>query len=307
MPQRSTGYHAGTPFAVGPFQITPYLMDHSAYDAHALLIEADGRRMFYSGDFRGHGRKAAVFERFLANPPNDIDLLLMEGTTLGRNEPPYSERDVEAQALDIMTGTTGVVLTCFSAQNIDRFVTFFRASLRAGRTFVMDAYLANLVSGLALGFLPDPHSDARVRVFLPASQKRMIVRAGRFDLIEPYRRRRIYGAEIAANPGRFTMIFRASMARDLARLNISGGGLIYSLWPGYLERDRLDLRHWSNERGLCFHLVHSSGHAHPDDLRRMVEALRPGRLMPIHSAFPAQYGKLYPAVQYAANGEWLDV
>jgi ribonuclease J len=42
-------------FDLGPFTITPYLVDHSAYDAYSLLIEAGGRRLFYSGDFRGHG------------------------------------------------------------------------------------------------------------------------------------------------------------------------------------------------------------------------------------------------------------
>ena len=30
---------------IGPFIVTPYLVDHSAYDAYALLIEAGGRRL----------------------------------------------------------------------------------------------------------------------------------------------------------------------------------------------------------------------------------------------------------------------
>lgn len=138
LPQKIMPYRSGEPFDMGPFRITPYLMDHSAYDAHALLVEADGKRLFYSGDFRGHGRKARVFERFLANPPTDIDLLLMEGTTLGRDEPCVSETDVEDEALQVMRATSGLVLACFSGQNIDRFVSFLRASMRAGRTFIAD-------------------------------------------------------------------------------------------------------------------------------------------------------------------------
>lgn len=82
MPQTIITYRSHAPFEVGPFRITPYLMDHSAYDAHGLLVEAAGKRLFYSGDFRGHGRKAKMFEQFLADPPPDVDLLLMEGTTL---------------------------------------------------------------------------------------------------------------------------------------------------------------------------------------------------------------------------------
>lgn len=41
---------------IGDISITPYLVDHSAFDALAFLIEAEGKRLFYSGDFRGHGR-----------------------------------------------------------------------------------------------------------------------------------------------------------------------------------------------------------------------------------------------------------
>lgn len=74
------------PLVVGPFTITPYLNDHSAYDAYSFLIAADGQRLFYSGDFRGHGRKAALFERFLKRPPSGVNVLLMEGTTIGRSD-----------------------------------------------------------------------------------------------------------------------------------------------------------------------------------------------------------------------------
>ena len=71
---------------IGPFRVTPYLVDHSAFDAYALLVEGDGKRMLCSSDFRGHGRKARLSERMIADPPASIDVLLMEGTTIGRAE-----------------------------------------------------------------------------------------------------------------------------------------------------------------------------------------------------------------------------
>ena len=37
----------------------------------------------------------------------------------------------------------------------------------------------------------------------------------------------------------------AAMAVDLAGADLTGACLIYSLWPGYLNRDRVDLRAWS--------------------------------------------------------------
>ena len=57
------------PVEIGPFRVTPYLVDHSAFDAYSLLVEADGKRVFYSGDFRGHGRKGKLFEAMVTRPP----------------------------------------------------------------------------------------------------------------------------------------------------------------------------------------------------------------------------------------------
>jgi len=68
-----------TSIILDPFTLTLYLVDHSPYDTYALLVEADGQRLFYSGDFRRHGRKGKLFDRLVSSSPNDIDVLLMEG------------------------------------------------------------------------------------------------------------------------------------------------------------------------------------------------------------------------------------
>src|SRR5262249_21765690 len=73
-----------TEIQLGPFKITPYLVDHAAFDAYAIQIDADGQRLFYTGDIRAHGRKAKLFEALVARPPAAVDVLLMEGTTLSR-------------------------------------------------------------------------------------------------------------------------------------------------------------------------------------------------------------------------------
>ena len=133
------------PVAIGPFRVTPYLVDHSAFDAYALLIEADGKRVFYSGDFRGHGRKAGLFESLVAHPPADIDVLLMEGTTIGRTgaeEGFATEDDLERDFVQAFQETKGLHFVWTSSQNIDRLVTIFRAAKRTGRLFLIDLYTA---------------------------------------------------------------------------------------------------------------------------------------------------------------------
>jgi ribonuclease J len=122
-------------------------MDHSAFDAYALLVEAGGDRLLYSGDIRAHGRKSRLFERFVAQPPRDVDTLLLEGTHVRDGEAlaaGLSEREVEDRCLEVLRETSGMVLACYSPQNIDRVVTMFRAAKRSGRRLVLDLYAAEV-------------------------------------------------------------------------------------------------------------------------------------------------------------------
>ena len=122
------------PLRIGPFTVTPYLMDHSAFDAYALLVEAGGRRLFYSGDLRAHGRKAALFERLLGDPPRPVHAMLMEGSSLGRlgsDQRFPTEAEVETQLVERLR-PPGFVAVCASAQNIDRVVSLYRACKRTG-------------------------------------------------------------------------------------------------------------------------------------------------------------------------------
>ena len=82
--KKTTYFNKETTFKIGDISITPYLADHSASDAYSFLVEAYGKSLFYSGDFRSHGRKAKVFYWFTHNAPQNVDYLLLEGTTINR-------------------------------------------------------------------------------------------------------------------------------------------------------------------------------------------------------------------------------
>lgn len=77
--------------------------------------------------------------------------------------------------------------------------------------------------------------------------------------------------------------------------------------PGYLERDRTDLREWAKQKEIVFHIVHSSGHAASADLYRMAQAVAPQRLLPIHTVHPERYASLSANTMIAANGEWMEL
>src|ERR1039458_1493212 len=136
-------FKAWQPFTIGDFTITPYLVDHSAADAYAFLIEAEGKRLFYSGDLRSHGRKGILFENFVKRPIRDIDVLFLEGTMLQRNNDLFpDETAVESVIFQIIQQQKNTSLVLASSQNIARIVSAYRACKRAHKLLVIDIYPA---------------------------------------------------------------------------------------------------------------------------------------------------------------------
>lgn len=311
LPASGWDCESGRPIEIGPFMVTPYLVDHSAYDAYALLIEAGGDRLFYSGDFRGHGRKAALFERLVANPPADIDALLVEGSSLTRlalDATFPTEADVEAQLFDWLAQTEGLALVHTSAQNIDRIVSIFRASRRSGRRVVMDLYAAAILE--ATGNLNLPQSDwPDVALYVPYRQRIQIKQAGMFDLLKRHSRNRIYIDDLAEMPARSTLLFRPLHQPDLERAGcLTGARYLYSQWEGYWDSGSYaQVEAFLQRNGISKVSVHTSGHASPVDLKRFVSALNPGKVVPIHSFRPDRYPELFDRVTSQPDGQWWPV
>lgn len=295
---------------LGPFQITPYLVDHSAFDAYGLLIEAGGRRLFYSGDIRTHGRKRHLVEKLIESPPRAINTLLLEGTTLGRDgtEGPDPEDQIESKLADIFQSTVGLALVQTSAQNIDRMVSIFRACKKSKRTMVIDLYTAEILAATGNTNIPCSNWDGVV-LCIPQRQRVQIKENGWFDTLKRHSRHRIYPQTISDNPGAYTLIFRNLWMRDLERADcLSGACFIHSQWEGYLKEQRAaKVDAWWQKHGITFHQVHTSGHASLSELKRIATALAPDVLVPIHSNHPKRYDELYPHVSCHADGEWWPV
>lgn len=146
-------YRNGRPFKVGGIKITPYLCDHSAYDSYMLLFEAGGKSILYTGDFRFHGRKDK--EKLLSVLPKSVDVLIHEGTNIGKNACTLTEAELENQAVEIMKANDDPVFVLQSGTNIDRLVSVYRASKRSGRILYMDNYVS-LIASAAGGKIPRP-------------------------------------------------------------------------------------------------------------------------------------------------------
>jgi len=303
------------PLDIGPFFVTPFLNDHSAFDAYSLLVEAEGKRLFYTGDFRAHGRKGSLFEKLLRNPPAGIDALLVEGTMVARDGDHRptgpTERQVEEQLVGTFRQAPGAVLVAMSAQNIDRLVSVFRACRRTHRTLIVDLYAASIAIATGRSSIPQPgFSD--YRVWLPYSQRVRVKKAGEFERVNSLGPVRVFPEELTALAHKAAFLFRPSMARELEKAGcLADARLVWSLWAGYLRPPHdASIRPFLERHNLEPILHHSSGHAGIDDIRRLVAALQPGRVTPIHTFGGDRFGDVLDGlavVDVQTDGEWWEV
>ncbi|MEE4276513.1 MAG: MBL fold metallo-hydrolase [Thermoleophilia bacterium] len=255
----------------GGLTVTAIPVDHAAPDSRALLVEADGERLLYTGDLRAHGRTGFRFENLLADERvRGVDWLLVEGTTLGAGGGTHglrSEAAVEEALVELARGGSGgprgrgaaglrgsgdtgrrteveaagkLVAVAASGQNLDRLVSCFRAAKRSGRQLVVDAYQAYVLMQLAPLSPNIPQVDwDGVRVNFPPSQVAKLKDAGLFDLARQMSRQGyVSSTELAAHPGRFLICTRGSygVTKLFDKVGSENVTLVWSMWRGYWER-----------------------------------------------------------------------
>lgn len=295
------------PVRIGDFTIVPYLVDHSGFDALAFFIEADGKRVYYSGDFRGHGRKDILFKSTFKKSPENIDYLLLEGSMPGRDAGAYhNEDEVEQRIADILKETKNIVFLSCSSQNIDRLISAYRACLRTGRTFVIDLYTAFMLSKLRKASKGIPQYDSdNVRIKFWGAHADSLAGAGYRDLLYVYNKRKIEMLEISEKKDDVLMIARDNSVFPLALkelADVKGAKLIYSMYEKYLSDE---FKAKCEKRGIDIEHIDTSGHAIAEDLKIFASALNPKTLIPIHTFYADKYNEIFANVKVLKDEEGL--
>lgn len=307
--QRAKTFTTWQPFQIEEFTITPYLVDHSAPDAAAFLIEGDGQRIFYTGDFRGHGRKGVLLDRLTTNPPSKIDYLVMEGSMLGRSEGLYPDEAAVEQAIyNQINDQPSLTFIFTSSQNLDRLVSIFRAAKRSGKTLVIDLYTAFVLDKLGIISASIPQFDWEgIRVLFSHYHAGKLAEQDK-NLLYKYRRAKINFEEIKQNP-----LNNVLLAKDSRYFRLLCGKLqpntkalaIYSMWHGYLERS--DLSQFLETKGIPITEIHTSGHAYVSHLQKLVDALKPRFIIPMHTFYPEKYRDMFSNVIQLKDGQQMNL
>lgn len=264
-------FSPGKTFLIGDIRITPFCIDHSACDSYLFLIEADGKRLLYTGDFRLHGIRGKAMGKILDEQIGKVDILATEGTTLSRPDTcVITEWDLQKQLKTYLQHYKYVFVLC-ATTNLDRIFAFSRA-VPVGKYCLCDDYQYALIKAVSdhwhcfSSFYEMPKFTTYGDNLLLAFQKRgglMFVRAN----------------------GRFEKIIR--------QFNPQQSILLYSMWDGYRTRpgssipDFLALtRTWKQ--------LHTSGHASKNDLLSVIEKANPETVIPMHTDAPDKLQALCP-------------
>lgn len=312
------GFHdftAWRPFAIGEFTITPYLVDHSAVDAYAFLLEAEGKRLFYSGDLRSHGRKGILFENLVKHPIRDIDVLFLEGTMMQRTNDLFpDEKSVEYKIFETIRQQTNISFLLSSSQNIDRIVSAYRACKKARKILVIDIYTAWVLEQLRQVTQNTPCMDwPEIRVYAKGSQYEKLKAAPEYfgDFSKRLFRRRVMPEKLRESPEAFLYLGKMSSFRliDTFKNAAAPVNVVYSQWVGYLDGNDLDyfgsdnVAAYRTDPGVNFVYAHTSGHAPVQDLLRLAKALKPRKLVPIHTQHSEDFSQAFTNVVRLNDGE----
>lgn len=295
------------------FRVTPFLTDHSTPEAFAFLIEADGKRIFYSGDFRATGRKNILYKKQIENPPENIDLLLIEGTMVERTNHLYSTEDsVEEAIYNTIKTQTNLSFVISSAQNIDRLISVFRACKRTKKYLVIDVYTAWILEMVRKQSKNIPAIEwQEIKVYDHPSQLEKVKDTSFDDFRNRIKPQRV-GNSVFSNPSDYVYFVRCPNEKLIDKLKSKGIiNIIYSQWEGYLKEEHKNfctdsLNALKNDSDIVFQTIHTSGHATVPDLMKFAKAINSKKIVPIHTAFPEQFKKEFEKQGFSNITLWQD-
>ncbi len=251
----------------GDIKVTPIPADHSAYDSLMFVIEAEGKRILHTGDFRLHGFRSKATEKLLRRYASDIDIMIVEGTRIsGGTHSGLSEYELQEKFRELAEKHKYIFTLCAST-NIDRLAAFYNATPR-GKYFVCDKYQKAILDSVA------ESTESRWYQF----EKTLT-----------------YGKNLKLSEYGFVMPVRANRSFQDLTEQYPEAVLVYSMWDGYLDGRSPVLTAFTKpfaDSGRMYRL-HSSGHAALSDIETICNVVVPRvGIIPIHTTEPAAFKKL---------------
>ena len=262
-------FRGGDVFSIGDIRIRPLVIDHSAADSYMFVIEAEGKRVLYTGDFRMHGLRHHVLDKLVNTYIGEVDVLITEGTSLSRDaDDCISEATVLDDISSYIQDGKYVFVMC-SSTNIDRIMGIWH-NMPTDKVLICDAYQKRILDTVIDNVYYDSslyrRPDSPLVLDIGAYPK-YYMDNGFVSLV---RGTENYISQIKKFP------------KDDVRI-------IYSMWTGYIEenlalKDLLDT--------YPSYICHASGHVCKADLVKFIDMVNPDVIIPVHTDSPENLEKI---------------
>ena len=264
-------FSAGMPFLIGDIQITPFGIDHSAVDSYLFLIEADGKCILYTGDFRLHGVRGKTMDKILDRRIGKVDAIITEGTTVSRTDgKTVTEWELQARVKDVLQQYKYVFVLC-ATTNLDRIFALARAVPR-GKYCICDDYQKMLVETVS-------------KHWSGISSFYEMPKLLSFKHHPPARFAELGGLMFVRANSKFGAI--------ICQYDPAQSILLYSMWDGYRTKPGSTIPDFLALTDT-WETLHTSGHASPEDLRHVIEKADPQLVIPMHTDAPQKMQALCP-------------
>jgi ribonuclease J len=270
----------GVPIDLGPFRIEFVRMAHSIPDSAALAIEAEGKLIVHTGDYKlDHtpidGQKTDV-GRLAELGNRGVDLLLGDSTNAERPGVTQSERVVGEAFRQIFPLRTGRILVSSFASNVHRVQQAIDVGVDVGRKVAIVGRSMRKNANIArnLGFMEVSDgvlmSPQELRE-LPPHQQLIICTGSQGEPMSAMTR-------IAYNDHPAVSVERGDTVIISAK-PVPGNELRVHDAINRLARAGAEVLHQEIAP------VHVSGHGNAEELRTILSLVRPKAVMPVHGEF----------------------
>jgi len=310
-------FKSGDRIKVKHLEIEPIHVEHSVPGAYGFIIHTSKGPIVYTGDLRMHGPQSSMTKEFIAKAAKSKPFaLLTEGTRMSYEvEHNNTEAEVEEKASQIIKDSKGIVFAAFSMSNIDRFLSFYHASVKNGRKLVIDTKFAYILDSLngKIAALPDIMEDENIQVYFRLS------RTGTFDEKDYYLYERkfipkmVTYREVAKSQSKYVMHMSFYKLMELCYIKPKNADYVYSSSEHFLEgednkAERTVLENWMKHFKVTFHKdIHCSGHASKHDIEEMVKEIKPNLLIPMHTVSADEFRKIHANVLVPEKGKKMEI
>ena len=305
-------FRSGEVVKIGSLEVKPIHVDHSIPGAYGFVIETSSGCIVYTGDFRLHGPMKNFTREFIEEAKNsEPEILICEGTRINENKG-LSEEEVFRKVKGIVEDTKNLVVVNFSPRDIDRFKTFFRVAKETGRRLAINLKQAYLLETLRIHDqkleLPSL-DDGNLAIYVHRSGW------GRFEERDYKGWERdflnhdnaINFEDIHKRQKEFIFYCNSYSLNELIDIKPEKGSCyIYSMSEPHNEEQEIDyerMKNWVQHFGLELKEVHASGHACREEIKEVIEEIRPKKVIPIHTEYPNIFKKIWKRVNLVKYGE----